>query len=66
MCPYRGVKAQVANVAGDDLLLLEGLRDAKSVIDHRLLHRVHLKEKPIESGYISIYPFSDPFYPHKG
>lgn len=40
---YRRVEAQVADVAGDELLLLERGRHAKSVADHRLLHRVHLE-----------------------
>lgn len=34
----------MANVAGDDLFLLEGLRDTERVVDHRLLDRVHLRE----------------------
>lgn len=34
----------MANVAGDDLLLLQGLRNAECVVDHRLLDRVHLRE----------------------
>lgn len=41
LCLVRRVKAQVANVAGDNLFLLEWLRDAKSVVDHGLLDRVH-------------------------
>lgn len=34
----------MANVAGDDLLLLEGLRDTECVVDHCLLDWVHLRE----------------------
>lgn len=34
----------MANVAGYDLFLLQGLRDTKRVVDHRLLYRVHLRK----------------------
>lgn len=47
---YRRVKAQVANVAGDNLFLLEGLRDAERVVDHRLLDGVHLRRHTGEGG----------------
>lgn len=40
---YRRVEAQVADVAGDELLLLERGGHAEGVADHRLLHRVHLE-----------------------
>lgn len=40
---YGRVEAQVADVAGDELLLLERGRHAEGVADHRLLHRVHLE-----------------------
>lgn len=43
--PHRRVKPEVANVAGDDLFLLEGLRNTECVVDHRLLDRVHLRDK---------------------
>lgn len=42
---YRWVKAQVANVAGDNLFFLEGLRDTKCVVDHCLLDRIHLRDR---------------------
>lgn len=35
----------MADVAGDDLLLLEGLRDSERVVDHRLLDWVHLGDE---------------------
>ena len=35
----------MANVAGDNLFLFEGLRDTKGVVDHCLLDRVHLKDR---------------------
>lgn len=34
----------MANVAGDDLFLLEGLRDTERVVDHRLLDGIHLRD----------------------
>lgn len=40
----RGIKAQVADIAWDDLFFLQGLRNTKRVVYHRLLHRVHLRE----------------------
>lgn len=40
---YRRVEAQVADVAGDELLLLQRGGHAEGVADHRLLHRVHLE-----------------------
>lgn len=47
---YRRVEAQVTDVTGDDLFLLEWLRDAKRVVDHRLLHRVHLQDRQETRG----------------
>lgn len=38
---YSGVEAQVTDVTGDDGFLL-GWRHAEGVVDHRLLHRIHL------------------------
>jgi len=38
---HSGVEAQVTDVAGDDGFLL-GWSHAKGVVDHRLLHWVHL------------------------
>lgn len=35
----------MANVAGDDLFLLQGQRNTECVVDHCLLDRVHLRDR---------------------
>lgn len=47
---YRRVEAQVADVAGDELLLLERGGHPKGVADHGLLHRVHLQREGTGCG----------------
>lgn len=44
----RGVEAKMADVAGDNLLLL--LRNPKGVVNNSLLNRVHLEHRGKESS----------------
>lgn len=42
LCLYLRVEADLADVTGDDRSLGFDQRNSKSVVDHGLLHRVHL------------------------
>lgn len=51
----------MANVAGDNLFLLEGLRDAERVVDHRLLDRVHLRRHTDGGSFRATFSVAERF-----